>query len=483
VDRLTTQSSQDVIAAHGDVKLLRALAVGAGLSWALIFLVVGVGFDLQLFGDGAVFSYAVAVQDSWAFHWHNIVARVFVYLYAVAPAEAFVGLTQSARGGIVLYGLLFFGAQLFGLAATYAVDPSPRRTIFVYACASVALACPLAFGFPTEALIAHALFWPTLAVCHRGRTNVMSIALMLLLQAALIFTHAGAIILIAAVLLSLVLRGALRAALVAGSIFVALVAVWIVVKLTYPPDAYIAEILHRAMLHVFDPAYVINGLLVLLGAALAAYGATFFLLRKIARAPVYAAALTAAALAFYWLVFDTQLHAENRYYMRTAIILTTPALGLAATLTAYGTPYAGLSRLLSPLWSATAIRAAIGAIAIVTLVHAVETAKFVKGWNAYQSAIAALGQSDASDPALGDARFISTRRIDSSLDRLSWWSTTHFLSVLVAPGMTPHRLVVDPRPNFFWISCATAMANADAPKAVPAESRGLIAAHACLHRK
>lgn len=481
MDTLATQPDRDVLAARGEAELLRVITVTAGLCWALAFLVVGLSFDLQLFGDGAAFSYAVAVQDSWAFHWHNIVGRIFVYIYAVAPAEALVGLTQSARSGVILYGLLFFGAQLFGLAATYFADPSPRRTIFAYACASVALACPLAFGFPTEVLIAHALFWPTLAACHRGRTDVASIVLMLLLQAALIFTHAGAMIFIAAILLSLVLRSQRRAALATGGVFAVLVAVWVAVKTLYPPDGYIAEILYRAMLHVFDPAYVVNGLLILLGAALAIYGVIFFLLRKTAGASIYAAALTVAALALYWLVFDTQLHAENRYYMRTLIILTTPAFGLAATLTAYGTPYAGLSRLLSPLWSATAIRAAIGAVAIVTLVHAVETVKFVSGWNAYKSAIVALGQSDASDPALGDARFVSSKRLEGALDALAWWSTTHFLSVLVAPGMTPNRLVVDPRPNFFWISCATATANA--PTVVPVESRRLVAAHACLHRK
>lgn len=482
MDILKARSGEQALAARGEAELLRAIAITAGLCWALVFLVVGLSFDLQLFGDGAVFSYAVAVQDSWLFHWHNIVGRVFVYLYAIAPAEAYVGLTQDARGGIILYGLLFLGAQLFGLAATYVADPSPRRTIFAYACASTALACPLAFGFPTEALIAHALFWPTLTVCHRGRTDVASIVLILLLQAALIFTHAGAIIFNATIVLSLILRGALRTAVVAGSIFLVLVAVWMAVKAMYLPDAYIAEILHRAMLHVFDPAYVVNGILVLLGAALAIYGAAFLLLRKTALAPVYAAAITVAALALYWLVFDTQLHAENRYYMRTIIILMTPLLALIATLTAFGTPHAGLSRLLTLVSSATAIRATIGAMAIITLVHAVETLKFVKDWSAYKSEIAALGQSEASDPVLGDARFVSTKRVDAALDRLSWWSTTHFFSVLVAPGMMPHRLVVDPRPNFFWISCMTAIGNAHASVAVPAESRTLIAAHACLHR-
>ena len=52
--------------------LLRNLAVAAGLGWSLAFVIVALVYELQIYADGAMFSYAVAVQDVWAFHWHNI---------------------------------------------------------------------------------------------------------------------------------------------------------------------------------------------------------------------------------------------------------------------------------------------------------------------------------------------------------------------------------------------------------------------------
>ena len=43
----------------------------------------------------AMFSYAVAVQDVWAFHWHNISGRTSVYLLALLPAETLVAITGN----------------------------------------------------------------------------------------------------------------------------------------------------------------------------------------------------------------------------------------------------------------------------------------------------------------------------------------------------------------------------------------------------
>jgi hypothetical protein len=116
-----------------------------------------------LFGDGSIFSYSVAVADGSRMHWHNIACRLFVHLFCHVPAETYVRLTADARGGVMIYGFLFFGAQLFGLLATFALDRSKQRILFSYVCGSTALLCPLVFGFPTEMWIAHALFWPTLA--------------------------------------------------------------------------------------------------------------------------------------------------------------------------------------------------------------------------------------------------------------------------------------------------------------------------------
>jgi len=53
---------------------------------------------------------------------------------------------------------------------------------------------------------------------------------------------------------------------------------------------------------------------------------------------------------------------------------------------------------------------------------------------------------------------------------------------LVTPRFAPVRLVIDPSANYFWLSCTTAIANEEADRTVPAESRRLVRAHACLHR-
>jgi hypothetical protein len=131
--------------------------------------------------------------------------------------------------------------------------------------------------------------------------------------------------------------------------------------------------------------------------------------------------------------------------------------------------------------SAVAARAIIGAFLLVNLVHVVQTSKFVTEWTAYKSAVRSLATGSISDPALGDPRFVSAQRIAPDLKQLTWFSTVEYLSVLVSDFM-PTRLVIDPRGNYFWLSCRTATANFDAARAVPAAARDLIRIYSCLHR-
>src|SRR5664279_1884672 len=109
---------------------LRVLMIAAGISTSILYVVVGLIAELQMFGDGSIFSYAVAAQDAWSFHWHNISGRLFCYVFAYVPAEATVALTGSAKGGIVVYGLLLFSAPLLGLLLTMAADRTSGRVIF-----------------------------------------------------------------------------------------------------------------------------------------------------------------------------------------------------------------------------------------------------------------------------------------------------------------------------------------------------------------
>src|SRR5258707_7973013 len=104
--------------ARADGGILRALVIGTGIVWSVAFIVAGLRYQLQMYGDGALFSYSAAVQDAWNFHWHNISGRSAVYLLTLLPAQVYVGLTGDPNGGVVLYGLLFFIAPLLGLLST-----------------------------------------------------------------------------------------------------------------------------------------------------------------------------------------------------------------------------------------------------------------------------------------------------------------------------------------------------------------------------
>jgi hypothetical protein len=204
------------------------------------------------------------------------------------------------------------------------------------------------------------------------------------------------------------------------------------------------------------------------------------------RAHLYAAIVVLIALGTYWLRFDNSIHASSRYYLRTALVLLTPIFGALAALRALAgdgpipVPMRGLDRAIT--WPRDGGARPIATVfMILTLVHVVETAKFVAGWRHYRAEVATLATSNESDPALGDPRFVSSERIASNLSRLSWFSTTPYLSVIVAKFM-PNRLVIDPTGNYFWLSCATATLNENAARATPREGRDLIRIYSCQHR-
>jgi hypothetical protein len=488
-----TSSARDAarrdVVRRTDTALLRTLVVAAGICWSVLFVVLGLRYELQMYADGSIFSYSVAVEDAWAFHWHSIIGRVFVYLFAYAPAELYLEITRNARGAIDVYGFLFFVAPLLGLVATFAADHSKGHIIFGYACLSTACLCPLVFGFPTEIWIAHSVFWPALAVCHYTRSGIRGTALVFAVLLALVFTHEGALIFAVAIVTTLLLRQGRDARfLQAAGALVPIILLWVIARAAFPPDDYVGDALRRAAWHVFDPSILTGDLVLLLFGALASYVIAFLLLRRLAstEAAIYAGAAVVVMLVAYWMWFDQALHAGNRYYLRTVVLIATPMLGVRAAvraLDAEGRLRMPLpSRLMELFTSDGAARCAAGAVVLILLVHAVETAKFIRAWTDYKGAVVSLAMSATSDPALGDPRFVSSERINPALNRLAWSSTTHFLSVLVASGLAPRRLVVDPNASYFWLACETATANRDADRAVPLGSRELVRVYACLHR-
>src|SRR5690242_19457465 len=91
------------ISVRSDGEMLRVLVVVTALVWSLVFVALALRCRLQLYADGAMFSYAVAVRDVWAFHWHNISGRLAVYFLTLWPAEMVVNTTGNPDLGIAVY--------------------------------------------------------------------------------------------------------------------------------------------------------------------------------------------------------------------------------------------------------------------------------------------------------------------------------------------------------------------------------------------
>jgi hypothetical protein len=474
-----------------DIGFLRAAAVAVGLCWSVAFIGLGLFYRLNLYGDGSVFSYAVAVQDSWSIHLHNISGRLSAYLLCFLPGEIIVALTGNPGDGVKVYACLYFAAPFFGLALTLAADRSRNRVIFNYACFSTACLGPLVFGFPTEMWLAHALFWPALAVCHYASRSFVGLLAVFLALLALALTHEGALILVFVAVATTLLHGYrnvifLRA--LAVSTFV--IAIWVTIKMTLRPDGYIAGVLANAARNFFDFGIFTHGLLAFLAIVLFCYALLYlaFWRKGLEKAHLYSGAMLAVACAAYWFLVDHSIHAEYRYFLRTAIVMAVPVLGVLAAIYAldadeYPKRSAPILNKITTLLSAPFIaRAALGALILITLVLTFETAKFINAWEHYTTSVRNLATSALSDLELGDSNFVSSRRIDNALNRVSWSSTTPYLSVMLAPRLMPTRLVVDPGAGYFWLSCQFAIANEGASRAIPAKSRGLIRIHACLHR-
>jgi len=258
-------------------------------------------------------------------------------------------------------------------------------------------------------------------------------------------------------------------------------------KILFPPDEYYAGAFMRAALHFFDPAIFRVEIIVGLLAAISVYAALLGLISiwLPRRACVLALPALFVLLCIYWLHFDHSVHANSRYYMRTALVIATPLLGIMAAFAVMSregmipNPLANMQR---ALMSSPRRACALASILIaVTLIHVVETAKFVTAWSRYREAIATLAMTPDSDPVLGDPRFVSSKRGPPDLAPLEWFSTIPYLSAILA-NFRPNRLVIDPAGNYFWLSCATATHSMEQQLVVPFNTRELVRTYSCLNR-
>jgi hypothetical protein len=337
--------------------------------------------------------------------------------------------------------------------------------------------------------LAHAIFWPALALSHYAKPTRLGALLVFATWLLLAFTHEAALVLLLAIAATLTPRGLWSATFVRAAINLTIILILAVAaKVVLPPDDYYTEAFLRAALHFFDLEIFKVAVVLLLLAAVLAYGAilaplSIWLSRG---ACITALGLLLGMLSIYWLHFDHSVHASSRYYLRTALVIATPMLGALASVIAMTREGIVLNRpaglrhaLVSP--RSEMLCALVAVFLAVSVIHAIETAKFVTSWIGYRNAIAGLAMSDESDPALGDPRFVSARRISPALAPLSWFSTIPYLSIILS-NFSPNRLVIDPAGNYFWLACATATLNKEAELAVPVQTRELVRVYSCLHR-
>ncbi len=120
------------------------------------------------------------------------------------------------------------------------------------------------------------------------------------------------------------------------------------------------------------------------------------------------------------------------------------------------------------------------ALLLVLLIHSVEMARFAAAWDDHL----VIFKKIVTEPQPQSSGVVNIDPERPEFEELPWFSTLPYLSVLVAPGFRPARLAVDPKSDYFWISCATATASVRkaGPHGIPAQSRAMIRDLNCKHR-
>ncbi len=410
-------------------------AWGGAWAWALAFPGLALGFRVNLFADGALFTYAVGVGDSWGHHWHNIAGRAAVWALVLRPAEWLGAWTGRVAVAEAAYVLLFYAWPLVSLAVV-ARAGAPGWVGRAAVLSHIGL-LPFVFGFPTEMWVAHGAIWAALALMAAPGRAVAGWGFLLV---ACLSHEAGAVWAVAAVaaLWLARLKVGRHGAALGGAL-----AVWAAVRWGLPPDAYTAAVMAHNAGTFLRPGNVALPLALLAGAAL--------MLAAVPRWGVW----LGLAVALVPLLEGFPLHAWDRYHARTLLFAGVPGLMLLGAATVRWGFLPGRGMLL-------------GAVAVLGVAHAAQTARFLGEWRGYLALVDAHLAAGAAE--------IDPRH--PAQVALGWNSTTPFLAVLRTPG----RVLVDPSVNYVWFDCATARRAAARDSAMPAASRAAIAGYVCARR-
>jgi hypothetical protein len=143
--------------------------------------------NVMLHGDGAYFIYALSVDGAWTLKWRDIAARAAVFVTTVLPTEiAALSLQLSPMQISALNGFIFYLVPLLQFAVACALVWRSHPQYLIFPAAQYALSMAMAYGFPSEILLAPGFLWICLFLVLKGRASSLLFALSF---AGLVFSH------------------------------------------------------------------------------------------------------------------------------------------------------------------------------------------------------------------------------------------------------------------------------------------------------
>lgn len=505
-ERRVGQSADHGVSASGDAEtgaaaLLPAWLYSSTFFWftvavTIVYSVVYVTTNLNLFFDGSAFSAAVASGRPWELCWCNFPGRFASYSLVSLPASAFGQLSGSGAGAVHVYAGLYIIWPTLGVVATRFIDCTNGRHISVF-CNIATLTVPAyVFGFPTEVWIFFGVLWPALACCACAQNSLWRVGLALVLLPVLAFTYEGAIPFFPILAAATIWRcsGIRRSILLAA--IVSTLAGWVAVKMFVPgcfewrPNPF----------NMLSLGSMINSVSAGIALVLTAWltAVLFVGIAKLEESKQRYLPLIVSAVVFLvysYLTLD-KLHAHTRYVVRYFVLYQTFVMAAVCVgwLAAQDMGMHGrLGRQLSVLEHALRgrfarqFRQGVSVfIAVSVLTHAYGLAKFLHRWTAANEEIDHIIRSGASVPEGyslftldGDEVVVTPGSGSPSPAWATMSYSVAFHSILRAPGFDTHRIIVPQTPAFPIGYCETAKGIERNPGLIGRHSAELLSFYYC----
>jgi hypothetical protein len=142
---------------------------------------------VMLHGDGSYFAYLIAVGEPWEFKWKELATRASTYVLTVVPTAFISDLFDLSGEHIAaVNGLTFYGVQWIQYLVVVVLAWRQFPRLLVFPILQYGLSTGLAFGFPSEILLAPGFFWICLFALIR---KPMPWPLLYVAFAGLFFSH------------------------------------------------------------------------------------------------------------------------------------------------------------------------------------------------------------------------------------------------------------------------------------------------------